>query len=63
MSYVGDVLLTALLVIDIDDFDEEEDIEDITEVMDVTLGPELLLALVNEYLLVEFVDEGCTCEA
>ena len=59
LSYAGDALLTAL-VVDIDDFDEA--IEDITEDMDVTIAPELLLALVNEYLLVE-VEEGCTCEA
>ena len=49
LSYAGDDLLTAL-VVDIDDFDEA--IEDITEDMDVTIAPELLLALVNEYLLV-----------
>ena len=59
MSYAGDVLLAALVVDDIDDFDD--DIEDITEVMDVTLAPELLLALVNEYLFVEV--HGCTCWA
>ena len=48
MSYVGD----ALLEIEVVEIDDDFDAEDITEVIEVTLEPALLLALVKEYLLV-----------